>query len=361
MFVRPAIVPNAALSITSQTTPSPASIAVATTDGLLPNAPSPISATTARSGCASLTPSAAAGPNPIVARPLGVMNVPGHGDRELLADAVLVPADVGDDEAVFGHRLAQLAEDALGTHRVLARAVLVGPVGGEGAAPVARSPARSAAAVAVLHALRRGGASAAQRQLRVGDDAELGREVAADLGDVGVDVDQARRRDVEREARIPRARVRLGEPGADGEDDVGGAALLVGDRRAPEAGHAEQQRVIFAHDALAHQRVRDRQLERFGQRQRAPPTRAPRARRRRRRAPGRSAAASAVDDPRRRRRRRSTGGAISAGTLLKASTGRLAEKMSIGTSTSTGPGRPVCARWNARSMMRGRSRACSTR
>ena len=77
MFVSPAIVPKAALSITSQTTPRPASIAVATTDGLLPKAPSPTSATTARSGCASFTPSAAAGPNPIVARPLGVMKVPG--------------------------------------------------------------------------------------------------------------------------------------------------------------------------------------------------------------------------------------------------------------------------------------------
>ena len=63
--------------MTSQITPSPASIAVATTDGLLPNAPSPTRATTARSGCAIFTPSAAAGPNPIVARPLGVMNVPG--------------------------------------------------------------------------------------------------------------------------------------------------------------------------------------------------------------------------------------------------------------------------------------------
>ena len=39
--------------------------------------PSPISDTAARSGCAILTPSTADGPNPIVARPLGVMNVPG--------------------------------------------------------------------------------------------------------------------------------------------------------------------------------------------------------------------------------------------------------------------------------------------
>ena len=30
-----------------------------------------------RFGCATFTPSAAAGPNPIVASPLGVMNVPG--------------------------------------------------------------------------------------------------------------------------------------------------------------------------------------------------------------------------------------------------------------------------------------------
>ena len=52
-------------------------MAVATTDGFAPKPPSPISATTWRPGWATFTPSAAAGPNPIVASPLGVMNVPG--------------------------------------------------------------------------------------------------------------------------------------------------------------------------------------------------------------------------------------------------------------------------------------------
>ena len=71
------MVPNPALSMTSQTTGSSASIAVAMTDGFVLNPPSPMSATAARCGCAIFTPSTAAGPNPIVARPLGVMNVPG--------------------------------------------------------------------------------------------------------------------------------------------------------------------------------------------------------------------------------------------------------------------------------------------
>ena len=71
------MVPNAELSITTQTTGRFASIAVATTEGLLPNAPSPINATAARFGCAIFTPSTAEGPKPIVASPLGVMKVPG--------------------------------------------------------------------------------------------------------------------------------------------------------------------------------------------------------------------------------------------------------------------------------------------
>ena len=117
----------------------------------------------------------------------------------------------------------------------------------------------------MLDALR-GAGEGGERELRVGHDAELGGEVAADLRDVRVDVDQTRRRDVEREPRIPRARVRFREARADREDEIRGPALLVRDRRAPETGHAEQQRMILAHDALAHERVGDRQLERLGQR-----------------------------------------------------------------------------------------------
>src|SRR5580704_12965768 len=71
------MVPNPELSITSHTTDKPASIAVATTDMLLLNAPSPIRATAARLGCAIFTPSTADGPNPMVASPLGVIKVPG--------------------------------------------------------------------------------------------------------------------------------------------------------------------------------------------------------------------------------------------------------------------------------------------
>ena len=45
----------------------------------------------------------------------------GHGDRKLLRHAVLVPADVGDQEPVLGQRAPQVAQDALGPHRELAR------------------------------------------------------------------------------------------------------------------------------------------------------------------------------------------------------------------------------------------------
>ena len=131
--------------MTSQTTPRPASIAVATTDGLLPNAPSPMSATTARSGCADLDAQRRRRPEAHRRQPARRDEGAGHGDRELLADAVLVPADVGDDVAVLGNGLAQLAEDPLRTHRVLARAVLIRPVGGEGAAAAGDLGAQRAA------------------------------------------------------------------------------------------------------------------------------------------------------------------------------------------------------------------------
>ena len=76
---------------------------------------------------------------------------------------------------------------------------------------------------------------------------------------------QARRRDREREAWIPRARVGFREPCADRQDEIGGTAFLVRDRSAPEARHAEQERVILARNALAHQGVGNRDLERLRQ------------------------------------------------------------------------------------------------
>ena len=69
--------PNAQLFMITQTTAMSSSNAVASTAGFWPKPPSPTSATTTRSGRAILTPSAAGGPKPIVAKPPGVKNVPG--------------------------------------------------------------------------------------------------------------------------------------------------------------------------------------------------------------------------------------------------------------------------------------------
>src|SRR5262249_58000448 len=52
----------------------------------------------------------------------------GNAEWILLADAVLVPADVGDDEGIVGQRFFQLGENALRAHRVLIRRPLMGPV-----------------------------------------------------------------------------------------------------------------------------------------------------------------------------------------------------------------------------------------
>ncbi len=59
----------------------------------------------------------------------------------------------------------------------------------------------------------------------------------ADLLRVDVDLDQPRRRNRERVLGPPRAAVGFAEAGADREDDVGAAHRLVGDARAPDAGH----------------------------------------------------------------------------------------------------------------------------
>src|ERR1051325_12046792 len=53
----------------------------------------------------------------------------------------------------------------------------------------------------------RGAMERSQRLLEVGDGADLDRIVAADLGRIDVDLDQARRREVERVRGLPRAAI----------------------------------------------------------------------------------------------------------------------------------------------------------
>ena len=64
-------------ALTSQMTPRFSAAAVASTAGFCPKPPSPTSEITTRSGWAILTPSAAAGPKPMVAKPPGVRIDPG--------------------------------------------------------------------------------------------------------------------------------------------------------------------------------------------------------------------------------------------------------------------------------------------
>ena len=64
---------------------------------------------------------------------------------------------------------------------------------------------------------------------------------------------------------LPRAAVGLGEARAEAEDPVGALALVVDELRAPEARHAEDQRMVVGQRALAHQRVRDRQRQVLGE------------------------------------------------------------------------------------------------
>ncbi len=120
-----------------------------------------------------------------------------HGDRKLLRDAVLVPADVGDDESVGGDGASQIALDPLGPHRELIRRPLMLVVRHE-------FPAPSRDVLWKLPRLRgltpaRSLGEHGERGLRIGDHAELGRIIPADLRRVRVDVHQARRRNRERE------------------------------------------------------------------------------------------------------------------------------------------------------------------
>ena len=159
-------------------------------------------------------------------------------DRELLADAVLVPADVGHDIGIGRGRLPQLAQDAFGPKRELIRGPLPRPVTGE-LLPATRDLFMQWSAIGVPLAARfiR---QRRQRQLGVSDDPQFGLVIAADLSHVGVDVNQPGRRNREGEARVPGAGVRLGQPRADRDDQIGRAALLVRNRRAPEPRLAQQ-------------------------------------------------------------------------------------------------------------------------
>ena len=66
-----------------------------------------------------------------------------------------------------------------------------------------------------------------------------------------------------RESRIPRTGICLRETGARGQNQIRFAAERVSDRRAPEPGHAEKERVIFPQAALAHQRVGNGNFQSF--------------------------------------------------------------------------------------------------
>jgi hypothetical protein len=147
----------------------------------------------------------------MVARPPGVKIVPGSRIGKLLADPVLVPAHVGRDERVARDRRAHVGEDALGAHR---EGVALGVLAVALDERLAHRPdlARQREALDPLgtsaRATRHQGG---QRLLQVRDGADLGRIVAADLGRVDVDVDELRRREVERVLLLPRAAVGLRE------------------------------------------------------------------------------------------------------------------------------------------------------
>src|SRR4030095_9289317 len=90
----------------------------------------------------------------------------------------------------------------------------------------------------------------AQRRFRVADETHFHRVDLADLLWLDVDLDQPRRRNGEGEAWIPRAAVRFGKRGPDGQHDIGVLRGRIRDGRAPDACHPEGQRVALREDAF---------------------------------------------------------------------------------------------------------------
>src|SRR4029453_8811987 len=65
-----------------------------------------------------------------------------------------------------------------------------------------------------------------QRLLQVGNGADFNRKVAPDFVRIDVDMDQLGWRKAERELRLPRAAVGLGEAGSSAEHDIGSPTLV---------------------------------------------------------------------------------------------------------------------------------------
>ena len=102
-----------------------------------------------------------------------------------------------------------------------------------------------------------------QRELRVGDDAQVGLEDAADLRRFDIDVDEAPVAAVRRQI----AGVAAGETRADRAHHVALEEQRVRERLARlDADDARVQRMVFVDRAFAHQRRRHRELQVLGER-----------------------------------------------------------------------------------------------
>ena len=127
------------------------------------------------------------------------------------------------------------------------------------------SPAASGPPIGPRLARRDGGEQAGGEFRGVRDDSQRRRVVPADLLGVDIHVDETGRRDAERDAGKPGTARPVVEPGAEGEDDVGGAGRLVRRVGSVPAGRPEAQVVVLVEHALAHRRGDHRDPQRRGQ------------------------------------------------------------------------------------------------
>ena len=108
------------------------------------------------------------------------------------------------------------------------------------------------------------GKKLAQEGARVGEDAEVRRIIAAELGRIDVDMDELCVRKIPRIAGHPRRRRAVVEARADGDHHVRPAAGFVGGKRAVAPDEAERQRIGHVDAAHAVGRRDHRDAEFFG-------------------------------------------------------------------------------------------------
>ena len=183
-----------------------------------------------------------------------------------LHEPVVVHARIEREDDVVGQHLLQRAHHELGAQRVGGIAEVRPHEGFPLRLPALhlRQPGRVTRGLD-LGALVQGLEQLAREDLHIGDEAEVGRVVAAQLLRIDVHVHQPRLGEVPGVALVPARRAAVVEARAQGDHQVGAAAGLVGREGPVAADEAQRQRVVAADAAHAVGRGDDGHAQPLGQ------------------------------------------------------------------------------------------------